>query len=108
VFVFTTKRDRPRVPFGALLESGLIKPGQPLYFGKKGDITATVLANGLLKHTEIIGSIHQVGREIQKAPCNGWEHWYYIDETTGERVVIDALREKYLAEATAAAVNGEE
>ncbi|MDI6696939.1 MAG: DNA methyltransferase [Anaerolineales bacterium] len=99
VFVFTTKRDRPRVPFGALLESGLIMPGQVLYFDKSGNITATVLANGLLKHNGITGSIHQVGREIQKAPCNGWEHWYYIDENTGERLAIDKLRQKYLVDA---------
>jgi modification methylase len=97
VFVFATKRDRPRVPFGALLECGFIKPGQTLYFGKTGNTIATVLSNGSIKHQEIIGSIHQVGREIQQAPCNGWEHWYYIDESTGERLVIDTLRTRYLA-----------
>ncbi|MCJ7532694.1 MAG: site-specific DNA-methyltransferase [Anaerolineales bacterium] len=100
VYVFATKRDRPRVPFGVLLENGLIKPGQKLYFGKAGNITAKVLANGSIKHDDITGSIHQVGREIQKAPCNGWEHWYYVDENTGERLVLDTLREKYLMEAT--------
>ena len=26
------KRLEPRIPFGNLLESGLLKPGQPLYF----------------------------------------------------------------------------
>ena len=102
VFVLKTKRDRPRVAFGTLVENGLIKPGQTLYFGKSGNITATVTANGTLKYDDIMGSIHQVGREIKKAPCNGWEHWYYIDENTGERLVIDTLREKYLAEANKA------
>ena len=98
VFVFQTKRNRPRVPFGVLLENGLITPGQTLYFGKSGDRTATVLANGSLQHNRIIGSIHQVAREIQKAPCNGWDHWYYLDETSGERLPIDKLREVYLAQ----------
>ena len=102
VYVFATKRDRPRVPFGALLENGLIKPGQTLYLGKAGNITATVLANGSIKYDDITGSIHQVGREIQKAPCNGWEHWYYVDENTGERLILDTLREKYLVDATKA------
>ena len=98
VFVFTTKRDRPRVPFGALVENGLLKPGQTLYFGKTGKVTATVLANGSIIYDGITGSIHQVGREIQNAPCNGWEHWYYLDQNTGERLTIDTLRERYLAE----------
>jgi site-specific DNA-methyltransferase (adenine-specific) len=98
VFHFKSKRDRPRVPFGALLEAGLVKPGQRLYFGKAGDITAIVLANGTLKHGDTTGSIHQVAREIQKAPCNGWEYWYIIDDKTGERLVLDRLREKYLAQ----------
>lgn len=92
-YVFPSKRDRPRIPFGALLENGLLKPGQKLYFGKTGEITARVLANGMIKHNGTTGSIHQVGKEIQNAPCNGWEHWYYIDEDTGERAVIDKLRE---------------
>ena len=99
VFVIPTKRDRPRVPFGTLLEIGYIKPGQTLYFGKSGNISATVLANGALKHNGFTGSIHQVGREIQNAPCNGWEHWFYKDEKTGEKLAINSLREKYLEEA---------
>lgn len=98
LYVFTTKRDRPRVSFGALLENGYIKTGQTLYFGKT-DKTATVLSNGHVKHNGITGSIHQVGREIQKAPCNGWGYWYYVDEITGQKLVLDTLREKYLVEA---------
>jgi site-specific DNA-methyltransferase (adenine-specific) len=100
VFAFRTKRDRPRVPFGRLLENGLVKPGQMLYFGKSGEITATVLANGALKYKDVSGSIHQVGRMIKNAPCNGWEHWYYLDEVSGEKYPLDKLRERYLSEAT--------
>jgi len=98
VYATPTKRDRPRVPFGTLLEHGLIKPGQILYFGKSGELTATVLANGSLEYDGITGSIHKVAREIQRAPCNGWERWFYMDEVSGERLVIDTLREKYLEE----------
>jgi hypothetical protein len=99
VFVQRSKRNRPRVPFGALLECGMIQPGQTLYFGRAGDVAATVLANGALAYDGRSGSIHQIAREIKQAPCNGWEHWYVVDSVSGDRVVIDTFRDKYLAEA---------
>ncbi len=89
-------RNRCRVPFGALLENGLLKPGQSLYFGPKGSLTAIVLASGHIRCEGISGSIHQVGCAIHNAPCNGWEHWYYEDES-GQRRPIDHLRETILA-----------
>jgi len=100
VFRFQDGRKQPRIPFGALLERGLLKPGQTLYFGPKGKFTATVLANGHVKHNGASGSIHAVGRAIQNAPCNGWEHWYYEDEESGRRIVINRLRETVRAEET--------
>lgn len=93
IFSFPSKRNRPRIPFGKLLEQGLLEPGQKLYLGKSGDVSATVLANGQIKYNGLTGSIHQVGKALKKAPCNGWEHWYYLDAETGDRVVIDRLRE---------------
>jgi len=75
VFTFASKRKRPRVAFGALLASGLLKPGQRLYFGRKGQPQAVVLANGHIQCGELTGSIHMVGRKLQNAPCNGREHW---------------------------------
>ncbi|MEM7343707.1 MAG: site-specific DNA-methyltransferase [Chloroflexota bacterium] len=93
-FTFKSKRDQPRIPFGTLLERQLLKPGQTLYFGKRGDVQATILANGHIKVNGHSGSIHQVGKALHKAPCNGWEYWHYVDEKTGKRVVIDQLREK--------------
>jgi DNA modification methylase len=101
VFVPRSKRTRPRVPFGALVECGMIQPGETLYFGKTGELAATVLANGWLAYDGRLGSIHQIGREIQQTPCNGWEHWYVVDPVSGDSVVIDALRERYIAEAQA-------
>jgi modification methylase len=92
VFSFEHKREQPRIPFGALLEHGLIQPGQKLYFGPRGSTAAIVLANGQIKLNGFTGSIHAVGRQIQNAPCNGWEHWYYIDAQTGARLPIDTLR----------------
>lgn len=94
VFVFKSKRRRPRVPFGALLERGLLQPGQTLYFGPQGEIQAKILADGSLQWDGFVGSIHQVGSRIKNAPCNGWEHWYYRDPQTGQQRVIDELREQ--------------
>ena len=100
VYSFPNRRNRPRIPFGMLIEQGLLQPGQTLYFGCRGNITATILANGHLKHKGTTGSIHQVAKAIQEqsppsgqGPCNGWEQWYYIDSQSGQRVVIDKLRE---------------
>lgn len=92
-FVFETKQRKPRVPFGALLEYGLLLPGQVLYFDQREDSPAIILSNGHIRYQEIIGSIHQVARAILNAPCNGWQHWYYRDASTGQMVVIDQLRQ---------------
>ena len=92
-FALPEKRAQPRIAFGAVLEHGLLKPGQTLYFGKTGKVKAKILANGQIKYNGSTGSIHAVAKTLQNAPCNGWEHWYYLDER-GERVVINKLREK--------------
>jgi site-specific DNA-methyltransferase (adenine-specific) len=97
VFALPNRRDRPRIPFGALLEHGLLQPGRMLFFGKHSSHSATVLANGQLRHGDLVGSIHEVAKAIQGAPCNGWEHWYYLDDSTGERFSIDTLRERVRA-----------
>ena len=94
VFVTPSRRGQARVPFGALLEAGYLSPGQTLTFGPRGTVSAIVLANGHLQVGDFVGSIHQAGRHIQNAPCNGWDHWYFVDEETGERQAIDVLREK--------------
>ncbi len=92
VYVFDAQRRLPRIPFGTLLEHGLLRPGQTLFFGKNGSATARVLANGQIKHNGTTGSIHAVGRALMNAPCNGWEHWYYEDEASGQRLPLDSLR----------------
>lgn len=90
-----TKRDAPRIPFAALLESSLLLPGQLLYFNKRMDRTAIVVADGSIRSEDgAKGSIHQIGALVGELPaCNGWEHWYYEDER-GNMVVIDVLRER--------------
>jgi site-specific DNA-methyltransferase (adenine-specific) len=95
IFVFPSRRDRKRVAFGKLLEAGLIKPGQVLYFGKKGDVTGRVRADGAILCKGMVGSIHQLGHKLLDAPCNGWDHWFYRED--GEMKPIDMLREVYLS-----------
>ncbi len=94
VFVSPKKSRSDRIPFGFLLECGLLQPGQLLFFGKEGQITATLLADGNLRCQEMTGSIHQVARAIQGSPANGWDCWYYRDEQTGQLEVIDRLRQQ--------------
>jgi modification methylase len=91
------KRKQARVPFGALLENGLLQPGQTLYFAKKG-MRAKILSNGHLRCGKITGSIHGVARALmENAPANGWDVWFYKDED-GTRKVINELRERLRAQ----------
>jgi DNA modification methylase len=87
------KPKQARVPFGALLESGLLNPGQSLYFAGNGT-QAKILANGHLKCGDVTGSIHGVARALMNgAPANGWVMWFYENES-GNQIVIDELRTK--------------
>jgi site-specific DNA-methyltransferase (adenine-specific) len=88
-------RKRPRIPFGRLVESDLLKPGDTIYFGKTGEVTATVLADGAISYQGERGSIHQIARQLRQAPCNGWEQWYFYNPQIGERQPIDRLRQLY-------------
>jgi modification methylase len=91
--VHVEKRKQARVPFGALLENGLLRPGQTLYFAKNG-VRAKVLSNGHLRCGTLTGSIHGVAKALmQNAPANGWDLWFYKDEH-GKKKVINELREK--------------
>lgn len=95
VFDSPNPRKRPRLPFGTLVEHGLLQPGQLLYFGKSGAKTARVLADGAIEYNGERGSIHQIARTIRQAPCNGWDLWYYEDLGNGERYPIDCLRQEF-------------
>ena len=87
------KRKQARVPFGALLENGLLRPGQTLYFAKDG-IRAKILSNGHLRCGLLTGSIHGLAKSLMEgAPANGWDVWLYKDED-GNKLAIDTLRER--------------
>jgi modification methylase len=90
------KRAEPRIPFGWLVENGLLEPGTVLY-GPNRRWTARVRADGTLISAEHRGSIHQVGAAVQGAPaCNGWTFWHL--DVEGKPVPIDVLRQKLRAQ----------
>jgi modification methylase len=84
------KKAETRVPFGSLIEAGLVAPGETLT-DAKGRHPATVRADGSLDATGVVGSIHRVGALVQgQEACNGWTFWHV--QRAGKRVVIDDLR----------------
>ena len=90
------KRTEPRIPFGWLVERGILQPGTTLTDHRRRH-TARVRADGTLVTADFRGSIHQVGAFVQKAPaCNGWQFWHA--EEKGKLVVIDVYRQKLRAE----------
>lgn len=96
----TPKREQPRIPFGSLIERGLLKPGAVLTDSKNRH-TAKVHADGSVitqnRLGNVRGSIHKVGAAVQNAPsCNGWTFWHYSEN--GRNVPIDTLREKLRTE----------
>jgi modification methylase len=90
------KRDEVRVPFGQVVEQGLLPPGSVL-FDHSRRYTARVRADGNLiarNHTgDHNGSIHKVGAALQGLPsCNGWTFWHF--ENQGKVWPIDVLRQE--------------
>jgi modification methylase len=89
------KRAEPRVPFGQLVERGMLRPGEVL-ISPRGK-TAKIRADGTLVGDDVKGSIHQVGAHLEGAPsCNGWTYWHFKRE--GKVVPIDVLRQQIRAE----------
>ena len=93
--VTQSKRAAPRVAFGALVETGMIRPGAMLTDARRRH-RARVRPDGSLEMGETAGSIHQCGAAAQNAPsCNGWTFWL-VEEGM---VPLETLREKYRAAA---------
>ncbi|WP_308909399.1 site-specific DNA-methyltransferase [Pseudokordiimonas caeni] len=90
------KRAQPRVPFGTLVERGMITPGTTLYDSHRR-FAARVRTDGTLVAADSKGSIHQVGASVQGAPaCNGWTFWHV--EKKGQLYPIDVFRQQIWAE----------
>ena len=87
---FMTAREAPRVPFNALIERGMIKPGETLFDAKR-KVTALVRADGAVQIGGTVGSIHRIGAVAQGAEaCNGWSYWHV--ERKNKLTSIDAFR----------------
>jgi modification methylase len=91
-----SKRAEPRVPFGQVVERGMLRPGEELFsIGNRHK--AKVRADGTLIGNDVKGSIHQVGAALEGAPsCNGWTYWHF--KRDGKMVPIDILRQQIRAE----------
>jgi modification methylase len=97
--VMPSKRTAPRVPFGALVETGMIEPGAVLTDSRRRwrahvrSDGSLAMAGGSAKQ----GSIHQLGAAAQGAPsCNGWTFWH-VEGDSGALTLIDELRQRYIA-----------
>ncbi len=89
-------KSKPRIPFGSLVELGIIKPGTTLMDSKK-KINAKIMVDGSIKYKESEGSIHKIAAKIMGIEsCNGWTYWHY--NLNGTTVAIDSLRQKFIAE----------
>lgn len=90
-----SKRAEPRVPFGQVVERGMLRPGEVLQ-SPRGQV-AKVRADGSLVGDRLTGSIHQVGAAYEGAPsCNGWTYWHF--KRDGKLIPIDTLRQQIRAE----------
>ncbi len=90
------KSELPRIPFGALVERGLVRPGEVLFDARRR-WSAKVRADGTVISADTRGSIHKVAAEVQgAAACNGWDFWFV--ERKGLPVPIDLLRQQIRAE----------
>ena len=85
-------RSKQRIPFGSLVELGVIKPGTEIYDQKK-KINAKIMIDGSIKYQKSEGSIHKIAAKILGAEsCNGWTYWHYLSGNTLKP--IDELRQR--------------
>jgi len=98
--VVQSKRALPRIPFGRVIERGLLDPGQVLFdarrrFHARVRVDGSLVTDGNTGTVE--GSIHKVGAAVQGAPaCNGWTFWHF--DVEGKAISIDVLRQQLRAE----------
>jgi modification methylase len=95
-----SKRAEPRVPFGWVVERGLLMPGSRIFDAERRH-NAEIYADGTIEALTGMGafrgSIHKVGAAVQGAPaCNGWLFWHF--ETDGRASPIDILRQQIRSE----------
>src|SRR5439155_17690096 len=98
---FMTAREAPRVPLAALIERGMIRPGETMFDARRR-VSALVRADGALQIGNLVGSIHRVGALAQGAEaCNGWAYWHV--ERRKKLTLIDEFRAEIRANLSIAA-----
>lgn len=91
---YAIEDKKPKVPFGNLIEAGLIKVGDFLYSKNKKQ-KAKVLANATLEWENKTGSIHKTSATILgKTANNGWMFWFVSQND--KLILIDELRNQYI------------
>ena len=95
--VTQSAKQQKRVPFGALVENGMLKPGAQL-FGPARKVKARIRADGSFetRHCKRRArrglSIKSAQRHKVWKPVTAWTYWHYKD---GDKLLpIDTLREK--------------
>ena len=87
-------KSKPRIPFGSLVELGILKPGSIL-FDQEKKINAKIMVDGSIKYKQSEGSIHKVAAKIMGTETyNGWTYWHYQDGKN--TILIDNLRQKFI------------
>jgi len=95
----SAKRREPRIPFGWVVERGLLNAGDILT-DARGRHAAKVRADGSLAAADVTGSIHKVGAHVQNlSACNGWTFWHF--KADKGPVPIDVLRRRIRSEMVA-------
>ena len=92
-YVTEDPRNKPRVPFSYVVESGHLGIGQKLYYGKDTRKAAVVQADGNIEYNHERGSIHKMAKKLAGGPANGWEMWFTREGSTGAFKPINSLRE---------------
>jgi site-specific DNA-methyltransferase (adenine-specific)/modification methylase len=88
-------KNKPRIPFGSLVELGIIKPGMSVFDHKK-KVSAKIMVDGSIKYQNFEGSIHKMAAKIIGAEsCNGWTFWHY--NNNGSMLPIDDLRQRFIS-----------
>ncbi len=86
------QHKNPRIPFGHLLEHGLLNPGDRLT-SPDNRFNAKIYADASIAAGEHRGSIHKIGAQLQGTEsCNGWTYWHV--QHNGRQVPINELRVK--------------
>jgi len=87
-------KSKPRIPFGSLVELGIVKPGMSV-FDQKKKVNAKIMADGSIKYQNSEGSIHKMAAKIiGTESCNGWTFWHY--NNNGSILPIDNLRQRLI------------